>query len=234
MMRRDRRNLVAAGHRAPRRRWRRWLGRRRWVTLAAAGRPGTRRRRPGRGRRRIPPAAEEMVDRLYKSRPRPRDRTAAQTQVARAPRPPPTSCTGARSTAEVASPRALDIVICTPHLVYRATYLRRHSGRLARAVFSPLLRRGSRAAGQATRAVTFAGAVTAELAGSVLFVSGGSPAPTTGGRGGGFPGQEWLAVERPVADVLDRTAIEEVRGTWWFVCARGVAASVRLCVTEPC
>ena len=108
---------------------------------------------------------------------------------------------------------ALDIVICTHYLGARQrTYVVTLEGPAQR-LFALLS--AAEAVPQAKRRalLTPAGAVTAEPAGSVLLVAAARHAHHLGGRAEVFPGQEWLAVERPVADVLDRTAIDEVRGT---------------------
>lgn len=108
---------------------------------------------------------------------------------------------------------ALDIVVCTHYLgAPRRTYVVTVEGP---ARLFPALRSTAEAAPDAGRRalLTPAGPVTEEPAGSVLLVAAARHAHHTGGRAEAFPGQEWLTVDRPVAEVLDRTAIEQVRGT---------------------
>jgi hypothetical protein len=108
---------------------------------------------------------------------------------------------------------ALDIVICTHYLgAKQRTYVVTLEGPVQR-LFALLS--AAEAVPQAKRRalLTPTGAVTAEPAGSVLLVAAARHAHHLAGRAEVFPGQEWLAVERPVAEVLDRTAIDQVRGT---------------------
>jgi hypothetical protein len=108
---------------------------------------------------------------------------------------------------------ALDVVVCTHYLGRPGrTYVVTVEGpdRLLPALLS-----AAEAAPEAERRalLTPTGPVTEEPAGSVLLVAAARHAHRAGGRAEVFPGQERLTVDRPVAEVLDLTAIEEVRGT---------------------
>jgi hypothetical protein len=108
---------------------------------------------------------------------------------------------------------ALDIVVCTHCLGEPArTYVVTVEGpaRLLTALVS-----AAKAAPEAKRRalLTLAGTETEEPTGSVLLAAAARHAHHAGGRAEVFPGQELLTIDRPVPDVLDQTAIDEVRGT---------------------
>jgi hypothetical protein len=108
---------------------------------------------------------------------------------------------------------ALDIVVCTHYLGMPVrTYVVTVEGpaRLLAALLSV-----TEASPEANRRalLTPAGAQTEEPTGSVLLAAAARHAHRTGGRAEVFPGQEMLTVDRPVLEVLDHTAIDEVRGT---------------------
>jgi hypothetical protein len=108
---------------------------------------------------------------------------------------------------------ALDIVVCTHHLgVGERTYVVTVEGpehRLGGLVSAANAVRGA----SRTVLLTPAGPVTTEPSGSVVTLAAARHGHRRGGRAEVFPGQEWLADDVPVADVLGRTAIDEVRST---------------------
>jgi hypothetical protein len=107
----------------------------------------------------------------------------------------------------------LDIVVCTHYLGEPVrTYVVTVEGpaRLLTALLAV-----TEASPEANRRalLTPAGAETEEPTGSVLLAAAARHAHRAGGRAEVFPGQEILTVDRPVLEVLDHTAIDEVRGT---------------------
>jgi hypothetical protein len=108
---------------------------------------------------------------------------------------------------------ALDIVICTHHLgLSQRTYVVTLD---APAALLGLVLSAAGAVPQAMRKalLTSAGPTTAEPEGSVVTLAAALHAQRLGGRAEVFPGQEWLTEDRPVADVVSRTAIDEIRST---------------------
>lgn len=108
---------------------------------------------------------------------------------------------------------ALGIVVCTHHLgVSQRTYVVTVE---APAALLGVLVSAAQALPTATRKalLTPVGATTTEPAGSVVTLAAARHAHHVGGRAEVFPGQEWLTEDLPVADVLARTAIDEVRST---------------------
>jgi hypothetical protein len=108
---------------------------------------------------------------------------------------------------------ALDIVVCTHYLgAPRRTYVVTVEGPAG--LLPALISAAAAAPGAQRRALlTPAGPVTEEPTGGVLLVGAARHALHTGGRAEAFPGQELLTHDRRVTDVLDQTAIDEVRGT---------------------
>jgi hypothetical protein len=108
---------------------------------------------------------------------------------------------------------ALDIVVCTHHLGGpQRTYVVTIEGpehRLGGLVSAASTVRGA----SRTVLLTPAGPITAESAGSVVTLAAARHAHRLAGRVEVFPGQEWLTDDLPVADVLERTAVDEVRST---------------------
>jgi hypothetical protein len=107
----------------------------------------------------------------------------------------------------------LDIVICTHHLgLSQRTYVVTLD---APAALLGAVVSAANAVPQGRRKalLTWAGPTTSEPDGSVVTLAAALHAQRFGGRAEVFPGQEWLTEDRPVTDVVNRTAIDEIRST---------------------
>jgi hypothetical protein len=106
---------------------------------------------------------------------------------------------------------ALDIVVCT-HEGGPGTYVVTVEGpadRLGALVSAT----GAAPTASRKALLTATGPMTTEAEGSSVLVAATEHAHRIGGRATVFPGQEWLADDVPVVDVLRRTPIDEVRST---------------------
>jgi hypothetical protein len=108
---------------------------------------------------------------------------------------------------------AQDIVVCTHHLgSAQRSYIVTVDGP---AFQESALVAAAQAVGGVTRTalLTAAGLRTTEPADSVVTLAAAQHAQRLGGRAEVFPGQQWLADDLTVVDVLERTVIDEVRST---------------------